>query len=92
MDALMSLLTDAREMQHAHTRLMRQAQQITLPPGGGDSDEEVDLDMQNAHTDLVNRFATTEKYIWEFIDRIEARRRCLQASIIFYSEASVVGV
>lgn len=89
MEALMSLAVDAREMQHTHTRLMRQVQQIVLPPAELDGDAP-DHEMQIAHDDLSNRFVTTEKYIWEFIDRIEARRRCLQASIIFYSEASVV--
>lgn len=84
----MGLAVDAREYQHVNTRLVRQAQQLTLPRS---ENEEPDLEMQTAHKALVDRFATSENYIWEFIDRIESRRRCLQASIIFFSEASVVG-
>lgn len=86
----MGLAVDAREYQHVNTRLVRQAQQLNLPRG--ENEEEPDMDMQTAHKALVERFATSEKYIWEFIDRIESRRRCLQASIIFFSEASVVSV
>ena len=82
----MGLAVDAREYQHANSRLVRQAQQLSLP-----REENVDdMEMQRAHLALVDRFATLEKYIWEFIDRIESRRRCLQASIIFFSEAAVV--
>ncbi|VDN97244.1 unnamed protein product, partial [Rodentolepis nana] len=88
MEALMGLAVDAREYQHINTRLVRQAQQLTLPRG--ENEDEPDIDMQTAHNALVERFATSEKYIWEFIDRIESRRRCLQASIIFFSEASVL--
>ncbi|VUZ42967.1 unnamed protein product, partial [Hymenolepis diminuta] len=81
MESLMGLAVDAREYQHVNTRLVRQAQQLNLPRG---ENEEPDMDMQTAHKALVERFATSEKYIWEFIDRIESRRRCLQASIIFF--------
>uniref|UniRef100_A0A5K3EL91 Titin n=1 Tax=Mesocestoides corti TaxID=53468 RepID=A0A5K3EL91_MESCO len=88
MEALVSLAADAREYQHVNSRLVRQAQQLSLPRG--ESDAESDMLMQSAHRDLVNRFATSEKYIWEFMDRIESRRRCLQASIIFFSEAKVL--
>lgn len=84
----MGLALDARENQHVNTRLVRQAQQLSLPLG--ESEEEPDMDMENAHRALVERFAASEKYIWEFIDRIESRRRCLQASIVFFSEAAVV--
>ncbi|EUB61840.1 hemicentin [Echinococcus granulosus] len=88
MEALMGLAVDAREYQHINTRLVRQAQQLTLPRS--EDEEEPDLEMRTAHKALVDRFATSENYIWEFIDRIESRRRCLQASIIFFSEASVL--
>ncbi|VDM30429.1 unnamed protein product, partial [Hydatigera taeniaeformis] len=87
MEALMGLAIDAREYQHVNSRLVRQAQQLILPRG---ETEEPDLEMQTAHKALVDRFVTAENYIWEFIDRIESRRRCLQASIIFFSEAAVL--
>ncbi|VDN16941.1 unnamed protein product [Dibothriocephalus latus] len=102
MEKLMGLMSDAREMQRAHSRLMQQTHQITLPhsphtsPTTGQpvfsfaEDGDVEVEVQSTYMDLVRRFSTSEKYIWEFIDRLEARRRCLHTSIIFYSEATVV--
>ncbi|KAL3311547.1 hypothetical protein Ciccas_009872 [Cichlidogyrus casuarinus] len=56
--------------------------------------EEGDEDMwratHGAYSELSKRFRTTEIYIWEFIDRIEARRRKLQMSVVFYSECHQV--
>lgn len=82
----MGLAADAREYQHANTRLVRQAQQLSLP----NEEDGDDIEMQRAHMALLDRFTTLEKYIWDFVDRIESRRRCLQASIIFFSEADLV--
>ncbi|CAH8612085.1 unnamed protein product [Schistosoma intercalatum] len=43
-----------------------------------------------AYSELITRLRTTESYIWEFLDRIENRRRQLHTSVIYYSEINVL--
>ncbi|TNN05359.1 Coiled-coil domain-containing protein [Schistosoma japonicum] len=43
-----------------------------------------------AYSELITRLRTTESYIWEFLERIENRRRQLHTSVIYYSEINVL--
>ncbi|CAH8869263.1 unnamed protein product, partial [Trichobilharzia szidati] len=43
-----------------------------------------------AYSELITRLRTTESYIWEFLERIESRRRQLHTSVIYYSEINVL--
>ncbi|OON14166.1 immunoglobulin I-set domain protein [Opisthorchis viverrini] len=43
-----------------------------------------------AYAQLSSRMRTTEAYIWEFLDRIEHRRRQLHTGVIYYSECNVL--
>lgn len=54
--------------------------------------EETWRETHGAYGDLATRMRTTEAYIWEFLDRIEHRRRQLHTGVIYYSEANVVSV
>lgn len=52
--------------------------------------EEAWRETHGAYSELAGRMRTTEAYIWEFLDRIEQKRRLLHTSVIYYSEIDVV--
>ncbi|CAL8088024.1 unnamed protein product [Calicophoron daubneyi] len=52
--------------------------------------EEAWRETHGAYSELANRMRISEAYIWEFLDRIERKRRILQTGVVYYSEINVV--
>ncbi|CAL8088030.1 unnamed protein product [Calicophoron daubneyi] len=52
--------------------------------------EEAWQQTHGTYSELANRMRITEAYIWEFLDRIEQKRRLLNTGLIYYSEINVL--
>lgn len=54
------------------------------------ANEETWRETRGVYSQLANRMRTTEAYIWEFLDRLEHKRRLIHTGVIYHSEANVV--
>ncbi|CAI2737863.1 unnamed protein product [Dicrocoelium dendriticum] len=54
------------------------------------SGDETWKETQSAYSHLNERMRTTEAYIWEFLDRLENRRRQLHTGVIYYTECNLL--
>ncbi|THD24670.1 Titin [Fasciola hepatica] len=61
-----------------------------LPEDSRVANEETWRETHGAYSQLANRMRTTEAYIWEFLDRLEHKRKLLHTGVIYYSEANVM--
>lgn len=93
----MNLSEEVRDMQTIQTRLMQNFQYYLYLPDHS-KDEYCEKDSHAWHqtygasSELSTRLKTTKSYIWEFMEKIEHKRRQLQTGIIYYSEVNVVSI
>ncbi|KAF5395209.1 hypothetical protein PHET_05731 [Paragonimus heterotremus] len=88
-----TLETSQQELERELQRSFGQYGPMELDTGEEDmrtSSEETWRETHGAYSQLADRMRTTEAYIWEFLDRLENKRRQLHTGVVYYSECNVL--